>query len=143
MKASLLLVTFMFLFPAAPQSTSASQKVVTAAQVNGTWRTKTGEFKVLALGKRRLRVEFSGTYEYRVSGELMANTGTGYGIATIEGDMARFRPEGAEDDCTITMRFTGGKLVVTQEGGCGFGHNVTAIGTYRKISERKPTFSEN
>jgi hypothetical protein len=143
MKALLLLVAFMVLFPAEPPSSAASQKIVTAAQVNGTWRMKTGEFKVFALGKQRLRVEFSGTYEYRVNRELMANTGTGYGIATIDGDTATFRPEGAEADCTIMMRFTGSKLVVTQEGGCGFGHNVTAIGTYRKISGRKPTFSAN
>lgn len=143
MKGFLLLLTPLVLFPTAPPSPAAVQKVVTAAQVNGTWHTKSGEFKVYALGKQRLRVEFSGTYEYRVDGELMANAGTGYGIATIEGDTATFRPEGAEDDCIITMRFRGGKLIVTQEGGCGFGHKVTAIGTYRKVSGRKPTFSEN
>jgi hypothetical protein len=143
MKVWLLLLAFLVFFLAAPQSLSAAQKIVTAAQVNGTWRTKTREFKVLALGKQKLRVEFSGTYEYRVDGEMMANTGTGYGIAKIEGDTATFRPEGSEEDCRITMRFTGSKLVVGQEGGCGFGQHVTAIGTYRKVSGGKPAFSEN
>lgn len=37
------------------------------------------------------------------------------------------------------MRFTEDKLIVDQEGGCGFGHNVIASGTYRKISIGKPT----
>ena len=50
------------------------------------------------------------------------------------------RPEGAEDECRITLKFTGGKLVVTQTGICGFGHNVTAEGTYKKVSAKKPKF---
>ena len=65
-----------------------------------------------------------------------ANMGEGSGIATIEGDTATFKPDGAEDECKITMKFTGGRLVVTQEGICGFGHNVTADGTYRRVSSR-------
>ena len=123
---------------------AAPQKIVTAAQVNGTWRTKQGEFKVWALGKQRLKVEFIGTYEYKSNGELMANTGSGAGIAMIEGDTAVFKPDGldADDDCKITMKFTGGKLVVDQEGGCGFGQHVTAIGTYRKVSAARPKFAQ-
>jgi hypothetical protein len=41
------------------------------------------------------------------------------------------------------MKFTGGKLIVKQEGGCGFGHNVMADGAYRKVSSRKPKFGED
>ena len=76
----------------------------------------------------------------------MANTGEGSGIATIQGDTAVFKPDGAEDECQITMKFTGagkssgGKLIVTQQGICGFGHNVTADGAYRRVSARKPKF---
>ena len=64
----------------------------------------------------------------------MVNTGEGKGIAFIERDTAIFKPDGAEAECRITMKFTGGKLLVTQEGVCGFGLNVTAAGTYRKVS---------
>lgn len=117
------------------------QNIVTAAQVNGTWRYKSNTFKVWALGKQRLRVEFLGTYEYNSAAGPMANTGSGTGIAFIEGITATFRPDDADEDCQIRMRFTGGKLVVRQEGGCGFGHNVTAEGTYRKVSSRKPEFN--
>jgi hypothetical protein len=140
MKRLPLILAVLMFFPVAAPSTAAP-KIVTAAQVNGTWRTKTGDFKVLALGQQKLRIEFSGTYEYRVNGEWTANTGTGAGIAFIAGDTATFRPEGAEEDCAITMRFAAGALLVTQEGVCGFGHHVTASGTYRKVSARKPTFS--
>ena len=66
----------------------------------------------------------------------MANEGEGSGVATIEGDTAIFKPEGAEEECQITLKFTGGKLVVTQTGICGFGHNVSAEGTYKKFRLR-------
>ena len=49
----------------------------------------------------------------------MANEGEGGGIATIEGDTANFKPKGSEEECQITLKFTGSKLVVTQTGSCG------------------------
>ncbi|HEY2144368.1 MAG TPA: hypothetical protein VGH06_08425 [Candidatus Udaeobacter sp.] len=113
---------------------------VTAAQVNGTWKTKHAEFKIWALGHQRLQVEFSGVYEYKTPQGPSANTGEGNGIATIEGDTAIFKPEAAEEECRIMLKFAGNKLVVTQTGICGFGHNVTAAGTYKKISAEKPKF---
>jgi len=120
-----------------------SDKNVTAAQVNGTWKTKGGEFKICALGKQRLQVEFSGVYEYKTQHGPTANEGEGSGVATIEGDTAIFKPEGAEEECQITLKFTGGKLVVTQTGICGFGHNVSAEGTYKKVSSKKPKFGSD
>jgi hypothetical protein len=122
---------------------AASDKSVTAAQVNGTWQSKYGEFKIWALGRQRLQVEFSGVYEYKTPQGPTANSGEGSGTATIEGDTALFKPEGAEEKCRITLKFTGGKLVVTQTGICGFGHNVTAAGTYKKVSAKKPKFGSD
>jgi hypothetical protein len=81
---------------------------VTAAQVNGTRKMKGGEFKIWALGQQRLQIEFFGTYEYKSPAAPTANTGEGSGIARIEGDTAIFKPEGAEDECKITLKFTGG-----------------------------------
>ncbi len=120
-----------------------SDKSVTAAEVNGTWKTKGGEFKIWALGQQRLQVEFSGVYEYKTPQGPSANSGEGSGIATIEGDTAIFKPEGAEEECQITLKFTGGKLVVTQTSICGFGHNVSAAGTYKKVSAKKPKFGSD
>lgn len=140
--AAFFLCSIMLLIPTLdpPRANLAAQKVVTAAQVNGTWKYRGNEFRIWALGNQRLRVEFDGTYEYKVSGEWMANTGTGSGIATITGEVATFVPEGAEDDCTITLTFRKGKLIVDQEGGCGFGHNVIATGTYKKTGRGRPKF---
>ena len=73
-----------------PQAYSSD---VTAAQVNGTWSTKTGTFKVWALGKQRLQVEFSGVYDFMTSAGPMAHTSECSGIAFIEGDTATFKPE--------------------------------------------------
>src|SRR5262245_21267340 len=113
-----------------------TDKSVTAAQVNGTWKTKSGEFKIWALGKQRLQVQFSGVYEYKTPQGPMANEGEGSGIATIEGDTAIFKPEGAEEECRITLKFSGDKLVVRQTGICGFGHSVSGEGTYKKFRLR-------
>jgi hypothetical protein len=116
----------------------ASAQVVTSAQVNGTWRDRTKFFKVWALGDQRLKIEY--TYEYKARGGWTANTGEASGIANIEGIIATFRPDGADEGCKITMTFKGDRLVVDQKDGCGFGLNVTASGTYRKTSSRKPNF---
>ena len=115
----------------------AAGRAVTAAEVNGTWIGDSGEIKVWALGRQRLKVEYSGTY---ASGAT-ANTGEARGTAHIEGDTATFEPRGARD-CRITMRFERSRLHVTQEGACGFGLNVTAEGVYRKKSRARPRFTD-
>ena len=135
---SILCLCTLFVRLTAPSA--QAQTSVTAAQVNGTWEAKGGEFKILALGHQTLRVEFSGTHAYNSPMGPTANTGEGHGVASIEGATALFKPDGAEDECIITLKFSRGKLTVTQTGVCGFGAGVTAEGTYQKISSHKPRF---
>ncbi len=128
-------------------STVISQgRIVTATEANGTYRYRDNEIKILALGNHKLRVQMELTYVYKLSTVLTANTGEASGEATIENDVATFVPPGM-DGCKITMTFKpGGKLVVKQEGAdatCGFGHNVYANGTYRKIRGGKPKFDSD
>jgi hypothetical protein len=82
-------------------------------------------------------------YEYQSDAGPMANLGDASGEATIENDVVVFVPEEA-GDCKITMTFLpNGKLKVEQKGEeCGFGHNVRADGTFRKISSREPNFDD-
>jgi hypothetical protein len=120
--------------------TVSAQSDVTSKQVNGTWRYRQNEFRIWALGEQKLQIEFSGIFEYKNAFGPTANTGEGAGVVRIEGNTASFKPDGAADECKITLKFTGGKLVVTQVGVCGFGFNVTAEGTYTKVSSRKPKF---
>ncbi|WP_310481588.1 hypothetical protein [Chamaesiphon sp. VAR_48_metabat_403] len=127
-----------------PISAQAQPKIVTSAQVNGTWKSNSGTFKIWALGKQRLQVEYDGVYRSKMAdGSPMANMGAGIGTASIEGRTAIFKPEGAEADCAITMNFGGGGLKVEQQSNCGFGMNVSAAGRYRKVSAVKPTFGKN
>jgi len=121
------------------QATPAKPQVVTAAQVNGVYRFYKSEFRILALGQQKLKVQFDGVY---VTVSRSVNIGYAGGEATIDGNVATFVPPDTER-CKITLKFLPGKMVVTQEGDdfeCGFGHNVNAAGTYKKIKSGKPKF---
>ena len=115
------------------------RKVVTAAQTNGVYRYYQSEFRVLALGHNKLKVQFDGIY---MTVSRSPNMGYASGEAIIDGNIATFKPADTEG-CEITLVFLPGKLKVVQEGSdavCGFGHNVYATGTYRKIRSGKPRF---
>ena len=131
------LTAWLVLTPSAP---AQKPKIVTAAQANGVYSSYDNEIRILALGKNKLKVQFDGVY-HTVSKSV--NTGYASGDATIEGNVAVLDlPEWGP--CKITMVFLrGSRLKVTQEGDspdCGFGHNVRADGTYRKIRGGKPKF---
>jgi len=134
-----LLCTFFALLAA------AGERTLTAAEANGTYRDidSKSEIKILALGHGKLKIQLALVYEHHSAAGPTANVGEALGEATIENDIAVFVPEGA-DDCKITMTFlANGKLKVEQQGGeCGFGHNVRADGTFRKVSNRKPKFDD-
>jgi hypothetical protein len=129
---------FLYTFPTPPKPTQKHQ-VVTAAQANGVYRFYDNEFRILALGHGKLKVQFDGIYHTLAKS---VNMGSASGEATIEGNVATFVPEDTTA-CKITMTFLPGKLVVKQDGedfACGFGHNVNSAGTYRKIRSGKPKF---
>lgn len=116
-----------------------NRKVVTAAQANGIYRYYQSEFRILALGHNKLKIQFDGIY---MTVSKSPNMGSASGEATIIGNVATFVPADTQG-CKITMTFLPGKLKVTQDGSdadCGFGHNVYATGTYRKIRSGKPKF---
>jgi hypothetical protein len=120
-------------------SPAQNSKVVTASQVNGVYRSYQSEFRVLAQGHNKLKVQFDGIY---MTLAKSPNMGSAVGEAIIEGNVATFIPPDTQG-CKITMTFLPGKIVVKQDGSdadCGFGHNVYATGTYRKIRSGKPKF---
>ncbi|MDX6528998.1 MAG: hypothetical protein QOH41_1288 [Blastocatellia bacterium] len=143
-----LLVCFVaYAFSAAAQSAQAptppsppqKHQIVNAAQANGVYRYYQSELRILALGHNKLKVQFDGIY---MTLAKSPNMGYAMGEAIIEGNIATFKPPDFER-CEITLVFLPGKLKVTQEGSdadCGFGHNVNATGTYRKIRGGKPKF---
>ena len=112
--------------------------------LTGTYRNRWSEFKIQALGVNRLHVQFNGSYQYKTGGQMMANTGTADAVATLKDNVATFVPTDTQG-CTITLVFAGQKLTAKQTGSdadCGFGHNVTADGTYLKRNNRLPKFTE-
>src|SRR4030095_908256 len=122
-----------------PAPSPGKKKIVTAAQANGIYRYYKNEFRILSLGQNQLKVQFDGMY-MTMSGT--PNIGYASGVATIEGNVATFKPPDTQG-CVITMVFLPGKLKVTQDNqdaDCGFGHNVYATGTYRKVRSGKPKF---
>lgn len=149
MKKPLLFISFLvfiFLSITTTQTIAQTGKAVSGAEVTGTFRDASGsEFRILALGKGKLRLAFSGVYPYKMTnGEMSANIGEASGEAVIAGDTAAFKPADTEQ-CTITLKFlSGGRLKVAQKGTdaeCGFGANVSADGNYKKKSVAKPNFA--
>jgi hypothetical protein len=112
---------------------------VTPAQINGLYKYYRNDFRILALGRNKLKVQFNGEWMTRAG---YPNIGEAIGEATIEGNVAVFIP-GDTTRCKITMTFLKNKMKVEQEGldaDCGFGHNVIATGTYRRVKAGKPKF---
>ena len=131
--------TLIMMSAALPQG---AQRIVTASQANGTYRFRSNEIKILALGQNRLRIQMDLIYEYKSSYGPMANTGEASGEATIENDVAVFYPSDNQR-CKITIKFLpANKIKVSEENtvDCGFGNNVSSAGTYTKIKAGKPKF---
>ena len=149
-----LLVVCVLVFTAFVMPATAQRKSVSGAEVTGTFRYSfTGKFrgnysdiKIQALGKGKLRIGFELTYPYMLGKEATANEGTGTGEATIDGDTAVYETHESDGFCKITIKFVRpGTIDVSQEqegAGCGFGLNVSAAGTYRKISSKTPKFDK-
>ena len=114
-----------------------------AERFNGTWSAKSGELKLWALDPQRLQAEFNGEYEYQTPDGPMVNVGTGKGVASVSSDTATFRPEEGDEDCVITLRLADERLEASEMGECGFGLNVTAGGTYDRVSSDRPQFGTN
>jgi hypothetical protein len=67
----------------------------------------------------------------------VANAGDGHPIATIQGYTAIFRPDDADADCRISLKFKRHNLVVTQTNRCDSGKYANVDGTYKKVSKWK------
>ena len=136
-RASLLVGLLLLASSAIGQSNARS---VSAAQINGVYKYLRNDFRILALGHNRLKVQFNGEWMTRGG---YPNIGEAIGEATIAGNVATFIP-GDTTRCKITLTFLPqNKMIVEQEGldaDCGFGHNVMASGTYRRVKAGKPKF---
>src|SRR2546423_8931604 len=92
--------------------TQAPRRVVTAAQINGVYKSDRNDFRVLALGHNKLQVQFNGEWMTRYG---YPNIGEGIGEATIDGNVATFVP-GDTKNCKIHH-----DLPSSQQDGCHAG----------------------
>jgi hypothetical protein len=152
------IITFcLFVCAGAGSDTLAQRKAVSGAEVTGTFRSYfTGRFKdsyneilIQALGGNKLKIEMNLVHPYEASAGISVNVGSASGEAVIQGDTAVFAPGNDAADsksCKMTLKFSKpGTLIVTTENNieCGFGHNVSADGRYKKTSGAKPRFGVN
>lgn len=146
---------FFALFVGIDESLAQSRKTIGAREINGTFRDyfdaknkkSFNEIKILSTGKGKLKVSFNLVYpDLSAGGGDVGNSGNADGAATIAGDTAAFSPSGYEQ-CKITIRFVKfGQIKVVQNGNdtdCGFGANVSATGTYKKIGGAKSKFKSS
>src|SRR6267142_157870 len=76
-------------------------RAVTPAQINGLYNYRRNEFRILALGYNKLKVQFNGEWMTRGG---YTNIGEAIGEATIEGNVATFVPSDPTQ-CKIIMTF--------------------------------------
>lgn len=99
--------------------------------VTGTYKMENGEVLVQQ-ADARIKFSLNATYQ--------TNVGEVSGEVPLIGDAAKYVDK--ELDCSLTLKFARGKLVVTQDGSCGMGLNVSGAGTYKRTSSAPPKFDE-
>jgi hypothetical protein len=143
-----LLVVCVLVFTAFAMPAAAQRKIVSGSEVTGTFKTRPegtyqNELRILALGAGKIRFGIQAYYPYKVGREWSAHSGDLIDVASIAGDTAIYKND---DGCKFTFKFTSpGVVKVKQDGtdgNCGFGVNVYADGTYKKVSSKKPRFEE-
>lgn len=121
---------------------SRPAKSTIAGNLTGTYVLGTGELtnrlRISQLKNGHIWFFLNAYYKYHdVSGELGANMGDAEGNLPLQGDTMVWKA--ADGPGQLTFTFSNGKCVIQQTGSafdCGFGHNVNASGTYKKISSR-------
>ena len=109
--------------------------------VTGHYRLTKDEFRnrldVLQLASRKIKFYLLALWVGYNNSENVHN-GELQGIVVPENRVAIYD----QDDCKLKFEFFPNRVRVTQldDTGCGFGTNVTAAGSYRKLDSKKPKF---
>jgi uncharacterized protein len=103
-----------------------------AEDVTGIYKMANAEALIQQTHEARIKFSLSASYRTNV-GELS-------GEAPLSGDTATYSDR--EADCALSFKFAGGRLIIAQDGSCGMGLNVSAAGTYKRVSAAPPKFEE-
>ena len=125
-----------------PGQTPPTTKTKQATNATGHYRLRKEEFRnrinVQQLPGARVKFDLLALWVSHYNPENVHH-GTLQGIANLENGVATYEAGG----CKLRLEFLLNKVRITQSdeaGDCGFGANVTATGTYRKIDNKKPKF---
>jgi hypothetical protein len=135
-------VTFLLVVFAASICTAQAQSTAkSVASVTGQYRLTKEEFRnrleVQQLAGGKIKFHLLALWVSHNNPDNIHN-GELQGIAKLEKGVAIYD----QDGCKIKIEFFPHRAHVTQleDSGCGFGANVTAEGTYRKLNSKKPKF---
>jgi uncharacterized protein len=82
----------------------------------------------------------NGRIKFYINATYRMNTGELSGEVPLTGDAANYVDK--ELDCTLSFNFVAGSLVLNQDGVSGMGLNVSATGTYKRLSSAPPKFDD-
>ncbi len=114
--------------------------VGSAINFTGTYESqrRDNSFYILHFPDGAIRFHFSGIWIHPQT--RMPAIGELTGLIYLKEDTAIFK--GVQSDCRLTLEFFRDRLVVKQQGECGFGSNVNAADTYTRKSRQAPSFSD-
>ena len=82
----------------------------------------------------------NGRIKFYVNATYRMNTGELSGEVPLTESAGNYVDK--ELDCTLSFNFVPDSLVLNQDGSCGMGLNVSAAGTYKRVSSAPPKFDE-
>ena len=107
-----------------------------SGDVTGTYRMKDRG----AAGVVLVQKTANGRIKFYVNATYRMNTGELSGEVPLTGSAGNYVDK--ELDCTLSFNFVPDSLVLNQDGSCGMGLNVSAAGTYKRVSSAPPKFDE-
>jgi len=82
----------------------------------------------------------NGRIKFYLNATYRLNVGEVSGEVPLNGNAASYADK--ENDCGLSFKFAPGRLILAQDGVCGMGLNVTASGTYKRVSAAPPKFDD-
>ena len=107
-----------------------------SGDVTGTYKMKDRG----AAGVVLVQQTTNGRIKFYINATYRTNTGELSGEVPLSGDATNYVDK--ELDCTLSFNFMPGSLVLNQNGSCGMGLNVSAAGTYKRVSSTPSKFDE-
>ena len=107
-----------------------------SGDVTGTYKMKNRG----AAGVVLVQQTANGRIKFYVNATYRMNTGELSGEVPLTGSVGNYVDK--ELDCTLSFNFVPDSLVLNQDGSCGMGLNVSAAGTYKRVSSTPQKFEE-